>query len=161
MVFNMKKIIRNFIFITTFLIYIFLIFYSFYHSLKNGESSSNDSQKFSNFIKNTFSVFNFNQINNDVFNIIVRKLFGHFGLFLLIGIFGLISYFLIFAKIKLSIIVNLIIGFIVSVLAEILQLFTTGRNYSFTDIIINFLGVLLGTLFALSFIIFLNKKQDY
>ncbi len=149
MVFNMKKIIRDLLTILCFCIYIFLIFYSFYHSLKSSDKSSISSGNFSTFIKNAFFIFNFDNLNIDIFQNFIRKLFGHFGLFFLIGLFGFLFYNLKFKRIKISIILSVIIGFFISIFSEVLQLFASGRNSSFYDVVVNFSGLFSAIIFML------------
>lgn len=105
------------------------------------------------------------------FYYVVRKMVGHFGAFLVLGIFGSLSYYILFKKNlkdKLgAFVVSLIAGFAVAGITEILQLpyFTEGRYCSFNDVLLDFEGYCVSTIpiFAiiiiLHFIIPLIKKK--
>jgi VanZ family protein len=71
---------------------------------------------------------------------------GHFGAFLVLGIFGSLTYYIIFKKsLKGKLIAFLtcaVAGFAVAGITEILQLplFTYGRYCSFSDVLLDFVG---------------------
>lgn len=89
----------------------------------------------------------------------VRKAFGHFGAFLVLGIFAVITYFMLFPKSTkgklLGFGVCMVAGFAVAGLTEILQLpiFTPNRGPSFKDVLLDFEGYCYSTL-IMYFIIF-------
>ncbi len=76
----------------------------------------------------------------------VRKSMGHFGAFLVLGIFGSLTYYIIFKKsLKgklLAFLTCIFAGFAVAGITEILQLpiFTVGRGPSFSDVMLDFTG---------------------
>ena len=76
----------------------------------------------------------------------VRKSMGHFGAFLVLGIFAALSYYIVFPKHIYGKItafeVTIIAGFVVASVTEILQLpiFTYGRYGSFDDVLLDFIG---------------------
>lgn len=76
----------------------------------------------------------------------IRKSIGHFGAFLVLGILGSLTYYIIFPKSfggkLLGSAVSLTAGFAVAGITEILQLpyFTEGRYCSFNDVLIDFSG---------------------
>ena len=80
------------------------------------------------------------------FYYVVRKSIGHFAAFLVLGILGSLTYYILFKKNlagKLgAFVVNLIAGFAVAGITEILQLpyFTEGRYCSFNDVLLDFNG---------------------
>ena len=82
----------------------------------------------------------------------VRKSMGHFGAFLILGIFAALSYYIIFKKNLLgkflAFVVCLVAGFAVASITEILQLpyFTAGRYCSFDDVILDFVGYCTSTI---------------
>ncbi|MBQ7408419.1 MAG: VanZ family protein [Clostridia bacterium] len=100
----------------------------------------------------------------------VRKLIGHFSAFLILGIFAVLSYFMLFPKSTkgklLGFIVCLIAGFAVAGITEILQLpiFTVGRGPSFNDVILDFKGycysciTMYAVIFAVHFAKIIYKK---
>lgn len=80
------------------------------------------------------------------FYYIIRKSIGHFGAFLVLGIFGALTYYIILPKSfkgkLLSVVICLVAGFAVAGITEILQLpyFTQGRYCSFDDVLLDFAG---------------------
>ncbi len=89
----------------------------------------------------------------------VRKSFGHFGAFLVLGIFAAFTYYCFCSKSLKGKIVGFIVcivaGFAVAGITEILQLpiFTSGRYCSFSDVMLDFKGYLSSSL-VIYFIIF-------
>lgn len=77
---------------------------------------------------------------------VFRKSFGHYGAFLVLGIFGSLTYYIIFKKDIIGRLiafgVNMAAGFGVAGLTEILQLpyFTEGRYCSWKDVMLDFKG---------------------
>ena len=88
----------------------------------------------------------------DNFYYFVRKSMGHFGAFLVLGIFTALSYYIIFPKHIYGKItafeVTMIAGFVVAGVTEILQLpyFTQGRHGSFDDVLLDFVGYCTSTI---------------
>lgn len=82
----------------------------------------------------------------------VRKSMGHFGAFLVLGIFAALSYYIVFPKHIYGKItafeVTIIAGFVVASVTEILQLpiFTYGRHGSFDDVLLDFVGYCTSTI---------------
>lgn len=76
----------------------------------------------------------------------VRKLFGHFGAFLVLGIFAAVTFILFSKKNWKSKLGNFVLavcyGFFMASLTEMFQmdLFTTGRGSSFTDVVLDCQG---------------------
>ena len=76
----------------------------------------------------------------------VRKALGHFGAFLVLGIFASITYCIAFKKNLrgrlIAFIVCILAGFAVAGITEILQMpvFTVGRGPSFSDVMLDFTG---------------------
>ena len=85
----------------------------------------------------------FDQINH-----LVRKIIGHFSLFLVTGLFGALSLFFFLFKGKerkalyasLSFTLLLVYGFLLAVLSEIAQIFAGNRGPSWDDVGIDFSG---------------------
>ena len=96
----------------------------------------------------------------------VRKGFGHFGAFLVLGIFATATYYILFAKtLKGKLIgfaVCMFAGFAVAGITEILQLpiFTPGRTASFKDVMLDFRGYCCSSLvlYAVIFIVHFAKQ---
>ena len=85
----------------------------------------------------------FDQINH-----LVRKIIGHFSLFLVTGLFGALSLFFFLFKgrerkalyTSLSFTLLLVYGFLLAVLSEIAQIFAGNRGPSWNDVGIDFSG---------------------
>lgn len=78
----------------------------------------------------------------------VRKGIGHFGAFLVLGIFSTFTYMLYFnpKKWKWSIPLNISQGIILASITEIIQLFVPGRTGLLSDILIDSAGFLISSL---------------
>lgn len=76
------------------------------------------------------------------FYYIVRKSIGHFGAFLVLGIFGTFSFLLVLDKRKwfISIPLNIGLGFGIAALTEYIQTFVPGRYGCWDDIWLDFSG---------------------
>ena len=98
------------------------------------------------------------------FHHIVRKLVGHFSLYVVNGVLTTLAvyYSLIYKsayKINLYLIIYLVLGAILASISELVQLLAQNRGPAFEDILINFSGFFLGggVVFLITF--FVNKKR--
>lgn len=93
----------------------------------------------------------------------VRKSIGHFGAFLVLGIFSSLTYLLYFdaKKWKLSLPINFVQGVTLATITEIIQLFVPGRVGSLSDVLIDSLGFLISSIIisAIFIIRFIQKKK--
>lgn len=93
----------------------------------------------------------------------VRKSIGHFGAFLVLGIFSSLTYILYFdsKKWKFTLPINYLQGIGLAFLTELIQLFVPGRVGSLTDVLIDSTGFIISsTMIIIIFIIKnLKKKQ--
>lgn len=93
----------------------------------------------------------------------VRKSIGHFGAFLVLGIFSSLTYLLYFnsKKWKVTLPINYLQGIGLAFLTEFIQLFVPGRVGSLTDVLIDSTGFIISsTIIIIIFIIKnLKKKQ--
>lgn len=82
----------------------------------------------------------------DNFQLFVRKIIGHFGLFVVLGIGLATSLFMLLKPRWLYAVISPVLGFLSALLSEALQLptVTTGRYASWTDVGIDFVGSLVG-----------------
>lgn len=101
------------------------------------------------------------------FGLFVRKMIGHFGLFMVLG-FGLAATFFLFIRIRyIYPLPALVLGFGSAVLSEVLQLpiFAEGRFASWTDVFIDTMGVLAGVIFftvvILIYLLIRRKTKSY
>ena len=120
------------------------------NSCMNGNQSSAESGRVTNIIKNIINFFIHNAINDsnyETFHGVIRKLVGHFGLFLLDGV--IVSWdihFLIQKKWWIKLIISLSFGLLIGIITETIQLSVPGRSGEITDVLIDFSGYLLGAL---------------
>ena len=104
-----------------------------------------------------------NETNIGNFSTIIRKLIGHFFLFLVSGILTTLSfkffYYDLKKKIVFFIIFSCISGLFLAFLTEFIQLFVPGRSGEMRDVLIDFSGYLLGAV-IIYLIVFLKRKNS-
>lgn len=93
------------------------------------------------------------------FYMLIRKGIGHFGSFLVLALIacGVCCYF--FKNKNIFILISLVVGFSLAGTTEIIQLYVEGRTGTFSDVMIDFSGYLIGTIisFGLIYLIILIK----
>ncbi len=149
----------------TFIKYLFLILslalsvFIIVQSCLTGSESTNSSNFLVEFFKTILNTFSDNFINDDNIDrlsFFVRKMFGHYGLFLIDSIF--ISTYLLFAyhqsdKSKVYVLLlSLTLGFGLAILTELIQTFVPGRSGTMNDSMIDFLGYSTGVILTYFFI---------
>lgn len=102
--------------------------------------------------------------NHDSFGLFIRKLFGHFGLFVISGLLSSLAiYFsfnpLINKKYYQIMIISLCFGLLMGLITEMIQLFIPGRSGELLDVLIDFAGYLLGFLIILLILLIVLKHQ--
>ena len=93
--------------------------------------------------------------NYSDFHQFIRKATGHFLLFFVTSIFGLIFFFTYIDDIKkiwIGLSISLCLGLLIAGLSELIQHFIPSRAFAFKDIGIDFLGYLIGSLLTLGVI---------
>ena len=93
----------------------------------------------------------------------VRKSIGHFGAFLVLGIFSSLTYLLYFnsKKWKITLPINYLQGIGLAFFTEFIQLFVPGRVGSLTDVLIDSTGFIISsTIIIIIFIIITFKKKQ-
>ena len=93
----------------------------------------------------------------------VRKSIGHFGAFLVLGIFSSLTYLLYSnsKKWKITLPINYLQGIGLAFLTEFIQLFVSGRVGSLTDVLIDSTGFIISsTIIIIIFIIITFKKKQ-
>jgi len=157
-----KQTIYNIILITlTLAINVFIIV----NSAINGSTSSEESNSFAHFAANIINIFGPNTINDRNFvdfAYAIRKIVGHFALFVLDGLLTLVTIQEIsknsrFARFYWVISFSLLFGLFIAGLSEIIQLFTPGRFGSWVNVGIDFSGFALGS--SISFLILVLNKE--
>ncbi len=88
----------------------------------------------------------------------VRKSLGHFGAFLVLGIFSTFTYMLYLKKKKwlFAVPLNFIQGFGLAALTEYIQTFVPGRSGLYSDVVIDFSGFLCSSLFITLILILMH-----
>ena len=124
----------------------------------SGETSGNQSGWLSSFIAKIFNI-----TPDEHFHHLVRKLIGHFSLYVVDGaITSLAEYYFVKYQnkysIKVTMITYLISGMLLASISEFVQLLAANRGPAFTDILINFSGYILGAI-VVFFITFLVKRK--
>ena len=106
-----------------------------------------------------FRLFNYVPTNEvlGVLTTLVRKLIGHFGLFLADGVFGYLTFssFIIKKKRWLPLLISLAVMLVLSISAEMLQLLASGRAMMLFDVIFNYAGAFTGITLVY---LLINKK---
>lgn len=92
----------------------------------------------------------------------VRKAVGHYGAFLVLGIFSTLTYLLYFSKKHWlwSVPLNFAQGFGLAVLTEYIQLYVPGRHGCWSDILLDTSGFMLSAL-LITLIILINSLVKY
>ena len=124
----------------------------------SGEASGNQSGWLSNIIASIFHI-----TPDENFHHLVRKLIGHFSLYVVDGVItSLAEYYVLKYKnnysYKLAAIIFLGSGVVLASFSEFVQLLAEKRGFAVTDMLINFSGYFLGS-FIIFIITFLKNKK--
>ena len=142
--------------------------YIIVHSCLDAAKSTEASQgvvQVSEDVVNTVSPGTVTPENHDSFATFIRKLFGHFGLFMISGLLTSLAVYLAFnpkkwSKYYLLIIISLVFGLTMGITTELIQLNVPGRSGEFKDVLIDFSGYLLGFLIILLILFLITRKQN-
>ena len=95
-------------------------------------------------------------------NRFARKIIGHFSLFLVTGIFGILTLISYREKIKYfyALLINSCYGFLLGGISELLQLIPEGRACQFKDVLIDTLGYFIGTCIVLIILVVAKKCKN-
>ena len=139
-------------------------------SCLNGFLSSRSSGMAVNLFKGIINGISPNAINDgniDTFTHVIRKLIGHFGLFVISGLTTSTSIYLWFKPQKWNKLyrfcyVSLLFGFFLASLTEFIQTFIPNRSGEFTDVLIDFSGFLLGfsLILLIIYLFYRHKRRD-
>ena len=119
----------------------------------NGSASAEESGRVAKFLASIINFFAHDAINSsnfDTFAAVMRKLIGHFGLFVADGLASTYALHLFVKNTKFKCVYyqigsSLIFGFLVAAISEIIQIFTPDRYGTWGDIGIDFAGYFVGT----------------
>ena len=131
----------------------------------NGEVSAKESNTIAHTtadVVNTVKPETITPENFDHFAFNIRKVVGHFGLFLVSGVFSSWATYLFSTDSKVGyflsqIMMDLSFGLVVAFASEFVQIFVDGRSGAWADVGIDFSGFFLG--FLIIFIILLIRKS--
>ncbi len=165
----MKKLnskFHLFLFVCFTVLYFFLIGTIFYLSAQNGTNSSASSGIVGEIIANFLNIFGANIDSSDpTFKKMIRKLVGHFGLFLITSlnsILMIVTYKKDYKGKYFLLISSSVIGILVAFLSEYVQSFADNRGPSLNDALIDMGGYFIPVLVYLSiniFVYFKDKKR--
>ena len=84
----------------------------------------------------------------------IRKQIGHFGMFVVLGVFAAVAFMYFIKKLPYNAIITTFSGLAVAALSEVMQLplFTEGRRFAFSDVLIDFGGFLAGSILIMLFV---------
>lgn len=97
----------------------------------------------------------------DNLNHVIRKLIGHFGVFLITGVFGILTiYFFFFKGRKKYVSMTLIFlhGLLLAILSEVFQVFAGNRTPAWSDVGIDYFGYILGALLTIISVLLIHIK---
>ena len=142
-----------------FLIYIGWIVLIFSFSLQDATESGALSGRFITWIENVFWSIDIDGSALPL-SFIVRKM-AHFTEFLILGSLGYWLFIHYLNKANKAFIMSVLIGFVIAALDETIQTNVPGRSGNFIDVMIDWLGVLVGTL-ILGYMVWnkLQKKEQ-
>lgn len=91
----------------------------------------------------------------------VRKAIGHFGLFLVLGIFGTLSLIFILDNKYIILFIILISGISVAAISEILQIYAEARGPAIKDVLLDYSGYLISALIIYLIYILTKGSKKY
>ena len=138
--------------------YIFITIVIFSKAVEDGETSAESSDQVTDIVIETIDTITPGEESiTDKFDIediryFIRKSIGHFGIFLVLGVFSCLTYYLFIKRRLLSFIIIILVGFVTAGLSEIFQGIPEGRGPSFNDVLIDYVGYLIAVvIFSLIF----------
>lgn len=142
---------------------LFIILQSCLNGDRSTESSGFVVELFKSII-NAFHKETINDSNIGTFTHVIRKLVGHFGLFLVDGMITswsiyLFSYYLKKYKHWYGLVFSLFFGLFIAGLTEVIQSFIPGRSGEIVDVLIDYGGYILGTGIIVLIVLLKEKKN--
>lgn len=130
----------------------------------SGPTSAQESGNVSTLIANIINAFvkdTINESNFEIFAFNVRKLVGHFAVFVFDGFFSSLAFYLFLKDNKFGrwywlTSFSLGFGLIVAMVSELIQIFTPERYGTWGDIAIDFSGYILGFVIIFSCLLFFD-----
>lgn len=130
----------------------------------DGEGSAKEAAPVINTVEHVINTVHpgaITEANKAVVDYDLRKLFGHFALCGVSGILSTLTFIVFLQNTKLkklpfSLLFSTVFGFLISLASEAAQLVHPDRGSSFNDVLIDFSGYLIATLFVFLIIILLK-----
>ena len=157
-------------------IYILLLSYFIIMGLEDSKKSQETSGKVEEIVTEVIDTVTPSdyQVSEETVSVITRKVIGHFGYNVLMGIVLLLAiFFFLYLKIDLSdfgkgmiiiFAITLALSFVMAIFSELIQLIPSGRSCEIKDMAIDFSGGALGAAISLvGCLVYLktkNKKRD-
>ena len=145
------------------IIYIILVGVFYFFTLSDGAKSSKESRFVTDVLLWFLRLITLKKVQFDyeVLHHITRKLVGHFGYNLILGVTGYFAVYGFKGLGKIALIISLLLGLFIASTGELLQFIPANRGPSFVDIMINFSGEVVGivTTFLIMFIIIKNRNK--
>ncbi len=157
------KIFRRIGLAITLIIYFGLCALIVYLSCANGVTSTAQSNVITEIIAESLTYINvtIDPTSSEVKHL-VRKLIGHFGLFLVTGVFGIFSIILLRRNRRIktfSFIALYIFGAFIAIITEVIQMVSEGRGPSANDSMINLSGYSIPFVIYLIYMIYIHYKE--
>ncbi len=132
-----------------------LVIFIFSNSAQTAQVSSASSGKIVDFLNYICSMLN---LNFTFTQGIVRTL-AHFAEFGLLGVLALLTALSFFSVKAKTFLISVAFSTVASVADEVIQLFSDGRAFQFSDLIIDFTGLLLGTVSVFLVAVLINNHK--
>lgn len=125
----------------------------------SGSSSASQSSWVADIIAKVFHI-----TPDDNYHHIIRKLIGHFLLYVVDGVFTTLATYYILKyinkyKTNIFLITYLLLGAFLACFSEFVQLLAANRGFAFVDMLINYSGFFLGGGIVFLTCFFINKKR--
>lgn len=156
---NFKPRVVDYVYLCLFALTSILIL--FFASL-SGTVSSSQSSALLNMTESILKAFNIalTDVQLENLHVVIRKAIGHFGLFMVDGIFAwLTARHWIRARLNVRFSLTMGVGIFIAALSEFLQLFAVNRGPSFGDAVLDSLGFFVGILIVYLISIPLDNKR--
>ena len=140
------------------ILYISMLAFFVYECFKNGEDASKQANGVAEVVANVQEAITKKPVEvDDHYRMVISKGLGHYGYFCFLGLVSILFY-MTFKKIKLGfrILIHYTSGIVFAFLTEfVAEALTSGRNASFTDVLIDTAGLFtFSSIFLLIFFIY-------
>lgn len=145
--------------------YIFILLIIILKACESGEKSSKSSNEFTDAVIGVIDDINYqdesisDKYGLDNIRYFIRKAIGHFALFAIFAIAGVLVFFSFINNRSLRYTILFSSGLVVALISEAIQIFSSNRVPSFKDVCIDYCGYLFGTTISLLIIFVLKKSR--